>query len=43
MSENRLITAANKEIGLQIAKDLSAQNLTVLIGSRKYASDETAA
>jgi NAD(P)-dependent dehydrogenase (short-subunit alcohol dehydrogenase family) len=29
-----LITGANKGIGLQIAKDLAAHGLTVLVGSR---------
>jgi NAD(P)-dependent dehydrogenase (short-subunit alcohol dehydrogenase family) len=45
MSENRaaLITGANKAIGLQIAKDLAGQGLTVLIGFRKYESRGAAA
>ena len=38
-----LITGANKGIGLQIAKDLSAHGLTVLVGSRNLESGETAA
>ncbi|WP_263378852.1 SDR family oxidoreductase [Granulicella paludicola] len=45
MSENRvaLISGANKGIGQQIAKDLAAQGITVLIGSRKLESGEIAA
>jgi NAD(P)-dependent dehydrogenase (short-subunit alcohol dehydrogenase family) len=38
-----LITGANKGIGLQIAKDLAAHDLTVLIGSRILEHGETAA
>ena len=38
-----LVTGANKGIGLQIAKDLAAQGLTVLVGSRNLAHGETAA
>lgn len=37
-----LVTGANKGIGLQIAKDLVAQGLTVLIGSRNLASGKAA-
>jgi NADP-dependent 3-hydroxy acid dehydrogenase YdfG len=45
MQEKRvaLITGANKGIGLQIAKDLSKNGLTVLVGSRNLANGETAA
>ena len=38
-----LITGANTGIGFQIAKDLKANGLTVLIGSRDPAKGETAA
>jgi NAD(P)-dependent dehydrogenase (short-subunit alcohol dehydrogenase family) len=38
-----LVTGANKGIGLQIAKDLSAHGLTVLVGSRDLEAGETAA
>lgn len=38
-----LITGANKGIGLQIAKDLTAHGLTVLVGSRDMAKGEEAA
>lgn len=38
-----LITGANKGIGLQIAKDLAAHGLTVLIGSRSLENGERAA
>ena len=38
-----LITGANKGIGLQIAKDLAAHGLTVLIGSRNLEKGEAAA
>ena len=38
-----LVTGANKGIGLQIAKDLAAHGLTVLVGSRKLENGETAA
>jgi NAD(P)-dependent dehydrogenase (short-subunit alcohol dehydrogenase family) len=38
-----LVTGANKGIGLQIAKDLTAQGFTVLVGSRDLENGETAA
>jgi NAD(P)-dependent dehydrogenase (short-subunit alcohol dehydrogenase family) len=38
-----LITGANQGIGLQIAKDLAAHDLTVLVGSRNFEKGETAA
>lgn len=38
-----LVTGANKGIGLQIAKDLAARGLTVLVGSRELSRGETAA
>jgi len=38
-----LVTGANKGIGLQIAKDLAAKGLTVLIGSRNLEAGEAAA
>src|SRR5262245_43831226 len=38
-----LITGANQGIGLQIAKDLAAHGLTVLVGSRNVARGEEAA
>jgi NAD(P)-dependent dehydrogenase (short-subunit alcohol dehydrogenase family) len=38
-----LVTGANKGIGLQIAKDLAAHGLTVLVGSRSLENGETAA
>lgn len=38
-----LVTGANKGIGKQIAKDLAAQGLTVLIGARDLAKGEAAA
>ncbi|THF66682.1 SDR family NAD(P)-dependent oxidoreductase [Deinococcus sp. Arct2-2] len=38
-----LVTGANKGIGLQIAKDLAAHGLTVLVGSRNLERGETAA
>jgi NAD(P)-dependent dehydrogenase (short-subunit alcohol dehydrogenase family) len=38
-----LVTGANKGIGLQIAKDLAARGLTVLVGSRQLALGEAAA
>ncbi|MBO7748728.1 SDR family NAD(P)-dependent oxidoreductase [Paenibacillus sp. MWE-103] len=38
-----LVTGANKGIGLQIAKDLAANGLTVLVGSRNLEHGETAA
>ncbi len=37
-----LITGANQGIGLQVAKDLAAQNFTVLVGSRDPARGEQA-
>jgi NAD(P)-dependent dehydrogenase (short-subunit alcohol dehydrogenase family) len=45
MNNNRvaLVTGANKGIGLQIAKDLAARGLTVLVGSRSIENGETAA
>ena len=38
-----LVTGANKGIGLQIAKDLAAKGLIVLVGSRNFANGEAAA
>jgi NAD(P)-dependent dehydrogenase (short-subunit alcohol dehydrogenase family) len=38
-----LVTGANKGIGLQIAKDLAAHGLTVLVGSRNLERGEMAA
>src|SRR3984885_14146170 len=38
-----LVTGANKGIGLQVAKDLSAHGFTVLVGSRNLERGETAA
>lgn len=38
-----LVTGANKGIGLQIAQDLAAHGLTVLVGSRDLGRGETAA
>ena len=38
-----LITGANQGIGLQIAKDLAAENFTVLVGSRDLARGQEAA
>jgi NAD(P)-dependent dehydrogenase (short-subunit alcohol dehydrogenase family) len=38
-----LITGANKGIGLQIAKDLSAHGFTVVVGSRNLQDGQTAA
>jgi NAD(P)-dependent dehydrogenase (short-subunit alcohol dehydrogenase family) len=38
-----LVTGANQGIGLQIAKDLAGEGLTVLIGSRNLESGRTAA
>jgi NAD(P)-dependent dehydrogenase (short-subunit alcohol dehydrogenase family) len=38
-----LVTGANKGIGLQIAKDLAARGLTVLVGSRNLNGGERAA
>lgn len=38
-----LVTGANQGIGLQIAKDLVAHGLTVLVGSRSLENGETAA
>lgn len=43
MNKIALITGANKGIGLQIAKDLAAHGLTVLIGSRSLENGEEAA
>lgn len=40
--EVALVTGANKGIGLQIAKDLAARGLTVLVGSRDLARGEAA-
>ncbi|WP_158812125.1 SDR family NAD(P)-dependent oxidoreductase [Beijerinckia sp. L45] len=38
-----LVTGANQGVGLQVAKELVADGVTVLIGSRDYARGETAA
>jgi NAD(P)-dependent dehydrogenase (short-subunit alcohol dehydrogenase family) len=45
MQEKRvaLVTGANQGIGLQIAKDLAARGLTVLLGSRSLERGEAAA
>jgi NAD(P)-dependent dehydrogenase (short-subunit alcohol dehydrogenase family) len=43
MARIALITGANTGIGLQIAKDLAAKGITVLIGSRNLANGEKAA
>lgn len=38
-----LVTGANQGIGLQIARDLAAEGLTVLVGARDLAKGQTAA
>src|ERR1700693_542339 len=38
-----LITGANQGVGLQVAKELVANGLTVLVGSRNFERGETAA
>src|SRR5580700_4988700 len=38
-----LITGANQGVGLQVAKELVANGLTVLVGSRNFARGEAAA
>lgn len=38
-----LITGANQGVGLQVAKELVANGVTVLVGSRDFAKGETAA
>lgn len=38
-----LVTGANQEIGLQIARDLVAHGFTVLVGSRDFERGEAAA
>jgi NAD(P)-dependent dehydrogenase (short-subunit alcohol dehydrogenase family) len=43
MEKIALVTGANQGIGLQIAKDLAAARLTVLVGSRNPANGEAAA
>jgi NAD(P)-dependent dehydrogenase (short-subunit alcohol dehydrogenase family) len=45
MSNQRiaLITGANQGVGLQVAKELAANDVTVLVGSRNFARGETAA
>jgi NAD(P)-dependent dehydrogenase (short-subunit alcohol dehydrogenase family) len=43
MDKIALITGANQGIGFQIAKDLAAKGLTVLVGSRNLANGEAAA
>lgn len=45
MNNNRvaLVTGANQGIGFQIAKELAARGLTVLVGSRDFAKGEQAA
>jgi NAD(P)-dependent dehydrogenase (short-subunit alcohol dehydrogenase family) len=45
MQSNRvaLVTGANQGVGLQVAKELVANGLTVLVGSRSFGRGETAA
>jgi NAD(P)-dependent dehydrogenase (short-subunit alcohol dehydrogenase family) len=45
MSNERiaLVTGANQGIGLQVAKELAANGVTALVGSRNFARGETAA
>ena len=38
-----LVTGANQGVGLQVAKELAANGLTVLVGSRDLARGEAAA
>ena len=38
-----LVTAANQGVGLQVAKELVANGVTVLVGSRNFANGEAAA
>ena len=38
-----LVTGANQGIGLQVAKELVAHGLTVLVGSRNFERGEAAA
>ena len=38
-----LVTGANQGVGLQVAKELAANGVTVLVGSRNFASGEAAA
>jgi NAD(P)-dependent dehydrogenase (short-subunit alcohol dehydrogenase family) len=37
-----LVTGANQGVGLQVAKELVANGLTVLVGSRSFGGGETA-
>jgi NAD(P)-dependent dehydrogenase (short-subunit alcohol dehydrogenase family) len=45
MQDNRvaLVTGANQGVGLQVAKELTANGLTVLVGSRNFERGEAAA
>ncbi|HEX4298357.1 MAG TPA: SDR family NAD(P)-dependent oxidoreductase, partial [Devosia sp.] len=45
MPDNRiaLVTGANQGVGLQVAKELVAHGLTVLVGSRNFERGEAAA
>jgi NAD(P)-dependent dehydrogenase (short-subunit alcohol dehydrogenase family) len=45
MTDNRiaLVTGANQGVGLQVAKELVANGVTVLVGSRNFERGETAA
>ncbi len=45
MHDNRvaLVTGANQGVGLQVAKELAAHGLTVLVGSRNFELGEAAA
>src|SRR5262245_6531874 len=38
-----LITGANQGVGLQVARELAANGVTVLVGSRNFAKGEVAA